>query len=835
MTSPAPITAEPLSDVVPLNLTAWTHWLQDQVDPLWRPGEWSQQAWFFDGDVDNPRTSASKCITTSCWTVMPSRGLLCRHCLEVHKTSSLSREEFAATYERPRRIRTQWGSEREPCVLDGPSGRCERPAYGGGLCRTHYSRWRRRSDQQGTVEEWLATTTAEPLEAKPTCIVRGCFNQRAISGLCSTHLQRWDREKRAGATRDPEQWASQAATRLLTNQFTLRGLAEPVRWEFLYGLRQRDARGGVIEPMATRQLIRRLEGVPSLLTVDVESFVEGIVNHHNLVALIREAVRGLRRASLSFRGLAPTDADTWDLGWMNLRSTALGGRRHRPGRVDASAIRQPWLREVIKTWATTVSLDSGRFKRVFAACVVASDALHARPGGGQDYTNLRFADMQAVFTAMSRIRRTADDELASRSHRQQSFGSFIEIVDFGRKTDMLIGMPGSFDRDKTLVLPPEETSEDAAGRAVPEPVIAQLDAHLVLMGVGFTYGEMESADIELMTQTAYLVLRDTGRRPIEIASLRLKCLETRAEENTLIWDNVKKRRYGRELPITRETAAVIRTWQARRRQLEVPSRSRKYLFPSITDRSGIAHMGSSLANAMREWVAAIPVLLSDELDEQGNRLPFDRSLIFPYAFRHAYAQRHADAGVPVDVLKELMDHRSIVTTMSYYQVSLKRKREAITTMRKHTIDRSGRPAPFTSTTDYEAQSVAVPFGNCREPSNVKAGGKACAIRFQCAGCGFYRPDPSYLPAIEEHVNDLRADRETAKAMDADDFVVRNLAVQITAFTNVADTMRDRLSSLPQGEREEIEEASAVLRKVRATRDHKLLPLTVIRKETPDAC
>ncbi|MEU9473819.1 hypothetical protein AB0D78_46325 [Streptomyces avermitilis] len=69
-------------------------------------------------------------------------------------------------------------------------------------------------------------------------------------------------------------------------------------------------------------------------------------------------------------------------------------------------------------------------------------------------------------------------------------------------------------------------------------------------------------------------------------------------------------------------------------------------------------MGASLANAMREWVAAIPVLLSDELDEHGNRLPFDRSLIFPYAFRHAYAQRHADAGVPVDVLKELTDHRS---------------------------------------------------------------------------------------------------------------------------------------------------------------------------------
>jgi integrase len=31
-----------------------------------------------------------------------------------------------------------------------------------------------------------------------------------------------------------------------------------------------------------------------------------------------------------------------------------------------------------------------------------------------------------------------------------------------------------------------------------------------------------------------------------------------------------------------------------------------------------------------------------------------------------YAQRHADAGVPVDVLAALMDHRSLDTTRAYY-------------------------------------------------------------------------------------------------------------------------------------------------------------------------
>ncbi|GAA3482095.1 hypothetical protein [Streptomyces yanii] len=82
------------------------------------------------------------------------------------------------------------------------------------------------------------------------------------------------------------------------------------------------------------------------------------------------------------------------------------------------------------------------------------------------------------------------------------------------------------------------------------------------------------------------------------------------------------------------------------------------------------------------------------------------------------------------------------------------------------------------------RSVAVPYCGCTEQSNVKAGGGACPIRFQCAGCGYYRPDPSYLPAIEQHINELRADRETARAMDAADFVITALTTQITAFEHV---------------------------------------------------
>ncbi|MFJ2258597.1 DUF6262 family protein [Streptomyces sp. NPDC087844] len=140
-------------------------------------------------------------------------------------------------------------------------------------------------------------------------------------------------------------------------------------------------------------------------------------------------------------------------------------------------------------------------------------------------------------------------------------------------------------------------------------------------------------------------------------------------------------------------------------------------------------------------------------------------------------------------------------------MSIKMKREAINTIKSLTTDRFGKPAPMGSSTAYEMRSVAVAFGNCIEPTNVKAGGKACPIRFQCAGCGSYRPDPSYLPAVEEHIRALKADRELAAAMGAADFVIRNLDDQVTAFQGVGESQKEKLASMPDEMRDEVEEAS----------------------------
>ena len=84
-----------------------------------------------------------------------------------------------------------------------------------------------------------------------------------------------------------------------------------------------------------------------------------------------------------------------------------------------------------------------------------------------------------------------------------------------------------------------------------------------------------------------------------------------------------------------------------------------------------------------------------------NRAPFRKTDVFAYAFRHSYCQRLADAGVPQETLRRLMDHRSADTTAQYYTVTNARKRNAI----------------------------------------------ECPARFQCDGCTFFRSDQSHLPDL----------------------------------------------------------------------------------------
>ena len=129
--------------------------------------------------------------------------------------------------------------------------------------------------------------------------------------------------------------------------------------------------------------------------------------------------------------------------------------------------------------------------------------------------------------------------------------------------------------------------------------------------------------------------------------------------------------------------------------------------------------GGLLNMPHRTWIDQLPTMRLDD------RIEFDKSKIVPYAYRHCYAQRHADAGVPIDVLSELLDHRTLDVTRRYYRVEEQRRRAAVDTVTAFSFDRHGnriwRDAQALLDSEharYAIGEVAVPYGTCTEPSNV---------------------------------------------------------------------------------------------------------------------
>ncbi|MER7514590.1 site-specific integrase [Streptomyces lavendulae] len=820
---PAPRAATPPDS----DAAGWLPWLQAHLDPDWRPTEWRPDCWLFTGSVQEPRTSVSLCRTTVCDTVVSPAGIFCPFCREEQKTSPLSAEEFAHSFV-PERNRVAFGGVPEQCRISTDGQRCVRPRHCKQLCLTHYTQWRSFT-ARGFPGRWEDTAT--PYTDTPACPAPACplpgLNGR---GLCRHHAQRFREHRRAHPDARVGPWAAQQPPYLAPHQFSLLPLPDQIRLEMLYGLQQTDPWLRIFEPPQVRRLVRDLAGTTTLLSqvTDEQMCPQSTVAVLRLLTRVRTAVRA---AHAEYTGTAPAKDDFLDLRALGQRSRTPGGIK-TPKTVDLRTIQQPWLRDLLRTWTIQQRPGSDEFARTLRGAELASRALAPRQGT-DDPALLRYDDVTAVVEAF-RTALKLDGEPAGWNYRMSIASHFFALIDYGRRSETTETLSAAFVRDPaTHRITQEETNEDEIGKAIPEPVIRQLDAHLDLLGQGRARGQrtLAPADLQLMYRTLYVVLRDTGRRPLEVLSLPLDCLETRHDQTSLVWNNHKARRHRRRLPITTPTADAIRTWKTRRDQLQptLPPSGAAYLFPALTRLATRPYLHTSyLGETLRHWVDSIPHLYGEGADTNGDPLPFDRTLIYAYAFRHSFAQRHADAGTPLDVLRELMDHKSVSTTQRYYTVSLQRKRDAVTKLSAHVVDNHGRPSPC-SESAYELRSVAVPYGGCTEPSNVKAGGSSCPIRFQCAGCGYYRPDPSYLTAIEQHINELRADRETARAMDAAEFVITALTAQISAFEQVTDRMRRQLASLPAAERQEIEEATTVLRKVRAG-THTLLPLTVITKE-----
>ncbi|MEU7638898.1 hypothetical protein AB0C11_22815 [Streptomyces sp. NPDC039016] len=252
-----------------------------------------------------------------------------------------------------------------------------------------------------------------------------------------------------------------------------------------------------------------------------------------------------------------------------------------------------------------------------------------------------------------------------------------------------------------------------------------------------------------------------------------------------------------------------------------------------------------LSQCHREWVGTLPELLAStrvEVDGQlvTRNLPFDKSKIFLYAYRHTYCRRHADAAVPPDVLRDLMDHRRLETTQAYYRVTSQHRREAVDRVTTMQFDRHGnriwRQAQTLLDAEYARRAIGevqVPYGLCTEPSNVAAGGHDCPVRFRCVGCGHFRTDVSYLPDLEAYLADLLRNRERLAAFtSADDWAKTETMPsdeEITRVRRLVQRVRADLDDLTDEDRAQIREAIAVVRRSRTV----ALGMPRIRQPLPD--
>ncbi|MFI5809139.1 tyrosine-type recombinase/integrase [Streptomyces sp. NPDC051561] len=383
----------------------------------------------------------------------------------------------------------------------------------------------------------------------------------------------------------------------------------------------------------------------------------------------------------------------------------------------------------------------------------------------------------------------------------------------------LHGLPQDFTMQVSDI--PDEPDDSEAGRDLPSEIMRQLCCHLV---------ELENrwnAEVRVAVE----IMMDTGRRPQEACTLRWDCLTRDTDgKAVLLYDNHKAYRKGRRLPIADATAALITTQQQRvRAQFPRTPIADLVLLPTGYANPDGTKSIADVTQQHREWVLSLPTFVLSMSTPDGaqtvrREIEFDKKNIFPYAYRHTYAQRHADAGVEPDVLRDLMDHRQLTTTQRYYRVSEKRRREAVDRVTTMQFDRSGsriwRRAQRLLDSEHARRAVGevqVPYGLCTEPTNVAAGGHDCPVRFRCVGCSHFRTDVSYLPDLEAYLADLLRGRERLAAFAADSWAKAEAMPsdeEITRVRRLVKRVREDLEDLTDEDTLQIQEAIAVVRRSR---------------------
>jgi integrase len=652
------------------------------------------------------------------------------------------------------------------------------------------------------------------------CGVAACPRERGNRRYCRAHYERLLKLRRADPSFDERAWQAEAIGLPVEGpgQVSLDGASARAAVELLYGLQQRTRAGAATNLSRLRQVASEIRVTGASCLADLEA--DGREQHKLTRCFLRHAARAFLHPETETR------QDVWDLAVFGLQ-----------GRLTFTAISQPWLRETAKRWAADDlprrrgKIAAAPVRHYLTSLALLSETLRAsRADHGDDPALLSRADIES-FT--HRLAFLANQERISADARTRTCREIRHLLRQFRALGLTRaggpagGLPDDVAvRDSDIPVKPDEPE---AGRDLPPEIMRQLCDHLPAL-----------EDVSCReTRVAAELIIDTGRRPDEICALPWDCLEydEPGHEPVLVYFNHKCARQGRRLPIAQATAGLIITQKTRVQEMfpATPLGELKLLPAAYANPHGRRTLTEGHFGARhREWIDGLPPLLRADGTE------FDKARVIPYAYRHTYAQRHADAGVPVDVLATLMDHRSLDTTRGYYTVGEPRRREAVGKVTALQFDRHGNrvwrdaKALLDSAHARRAISeVAVPYGTCSEPSNVQAGGNACPYRFRCIGCGHFRTDISYLPDLHAYLDDMLRNRERVLAATDVDQWARAEAVpsaeEITAIRRLITRIEAGLDDLTHAEREQVSQAVAIVRNHRTV----ALGMPRMRQTLPD--
>ena len=151
-------------------------------------------------------------------------------------------------------------------------------------------------------------------------------------------------------------------------------------------------------------------------------------------------------------------------------------------------------------------------------------------------------------------------------------------------------------------------------------------------------------------RTMFLLMLRCGLRVGEVSLLRWSALDL--AQGTVRIDN-SKGHVDRMVYLSPDVANALRQWQGLQRA------GTPYVFPSRVKRKGVAALTARhIRNLMTRYLKLADITKTYS----------------PHSLRHTFATQLLNAGASLEVVKELMDHRSLDVTLRYTHLYDRTKR-----------------------------------------------------------------------------------------------------------------------------------------------------------------